>query len=46
MWAIYNSVGNYRRLASDAIERQLRAGFLLKEDAEILRRDTIEQVTF
>jgi hypothetical protein len=46
MWAIYKTVDNYRRQAGEAIERQIQAGFLLPEDAEVLRRDTIEQVSF
>ncbi|KAJ5561071.1 hypothetical protein N7535_009268 [Penicillium sp. DV-2018c] len=46
MWTIYKTVDNYRRLAGEAIERQIEAGFLLPEDAEILRRDTIEHVLF
>lgn len=45
MWAIYKSVETYRRQAGEAIERQMKAGFLLREDAEVLRRDTIEQVS-
>jgi hypothetical protein len=39
-------VENYRRQAGEAIHRQIEAGFLLPEDAEVLRRDTIEQVSF
>ncbi|KAJ5782644.1 hypothetical protein N7457_004418 [Penicillium paradoxum] len=45
MWALYKSVENYRRQAGEAVERQIQAGFLLPEDAEVLRRDTIEQVS-
>jgi hypothetical protein len=39
-------VENYRRQAGEAIDRQIEAGFLLPEDAEVLRRDTVEQVSF
>ncbi|CAI7674640.1 unnamed protein product [Penicillium discolor] len=46
LWAIYKTVANYRRQAGEAINRQLEAGFLLPEDAEVLRRDTVEQVSF
>ncbi|KAJ5800150.1 uncharacterized protein N7518_002218 [Penicillium psychrosexuale] len=46
LWAVYKTVANYRRQAGEAIERQIKAGFLLPEDAEVLRRDTIEQVSF
>lgn len=46
LWALYKTVENYRRQAGEAIDRQIEAGFLLPEDAEILRRDTIEQVSF
>ncbi|KAJ5120274.1 uncharacterized protein N7515_009662 [Penicillium bovifimosum] len=46
MWMSYKTVGNYRRQAGEAIERQIQNGFLLPEDAEILRRDTIEHVSF
>ncbi|CAI7592641.1 unnamed protein product [Penicillium glandicola] len=46
LWAVYKTVANYRRQAGEAIERQIDAGFLLPEDAEVLRRDTIEQVSF
>ncbi|KAG0161231.1 hypothetical protein PDIDSM_8765 [Penicillium digitatum] len=46
LWAIYKTVANYRRQAGEAIQRQIEAGFLLPEDAEVLRRDTIEQVSF
>lgn len=45
MWIIYKSIQNYQRLAGKAIQRQLEAGFLLIEDAEVLRRDTVEQIT-
>jgi hypothetical protein len=43
---LYGTVGNYRRLAGWAIQSQVKAGFLLASDAETLRRETIEQVTF
>ncbi|KAJ5250190.1 hypothetical protein N7489_000600 [Penicillium chrysogenum] len=46
LWALYKTVENYRRQAGEAIDRQIEAGFLLPEDAEVLRRDTIEQVSF
>jgi hypothetical protein len=46
LWAIYKTVENYRRQAGEAVNRQIDAGFLLREDAEVLRRDTIEQVSF
>ncbi|KAJ5356644.1 hypothetical protein N7517_011253 [Penicillium concentricum] len=46
LWAVYKTVENYRRQAGEAVERQIDAGFLLSEDAEVLRRDTIEQVVF
>ncbi|KAJ5952612.1 uncharacterized protein N7479_011025 [Penicillium vulpinum] len=46
MWAVYKTVANYRRQAGEAVDRQIEAGFLLPEDAEVLRRDTIEQVSF
>ncbi|KAJ5925928.1 signal peptide-containing protein [Penicillium verhagenii] len=42
--AIYGSVGEYRHRAGEAIQRQIESGFLLPEDAEILRRETVEQV--
>lgn len=43
---LYGTVANYRRLAGLAISKQIRAGFLLPEDAEVLRRETIESVVF
>lgn len=43
---LYGTVANYRRLAGLAIRKQIRAGFLLSEDAEVLRRETIEKVIF
>ncbi|GFP60273.1 hypothetical protein TASIC1_0017003500 [Trichoderma asperellum] len=43
---LYGTVANYRRLAGLAISKQIRAGFLLREDAELLRRETIESVVF
>ncbi|KAF7561733.1 hypothetical protein G7046_g2405 [Stylonectria norvegica] len=43
---VYGSLANYRRIAGQAIERQIRAGFLLPADAEVLRRETIEEVHF
>lgn len=44
MLALYGSVGEYRRRAGEAIQRQIDSGFLLSEDAEILRRETVEQI--
>ena len=44
--SLYGTVANYRRLAGRAIDTQIRAGFLLLEDAEILRRETVENVSF
>jgi hypothetical protein len=46
MLEIYKSLANFRRQAADAIYRQVVNGFLLPEDAEILRRDALEHVTF
>ncbi|UKZ48316.1 hypothetical protein TrVGV298_002539 [Trichoderma virens] len=43
---LYGTVANYRRLAGLAIGEQIQAGFLLPEDAEVLRRETVEGVTF
>ncbi|RFU75809.1 signal peptide-containing [Trichoderma arundinaceum] len=43
---LYGTVSNYRRLAGLAIDKQTRAGFLLVEDAEILRRETVERIIF
>lgn len=43
---LYGTVANYRVLAGSAISKQVRAGFLLPEDAEVLRRETIERVVF
>ncbi|KAL7933064.1 hypothetical protein V8C35DRAFT_327844 [Trichoderma chlorosporum] len=43
---LYGTVANYRRLAGLAISKQLRTGFLLPEDAEVLRRKTVESVIF
>jgi hypothetical protein len=44
--ALYKSVANYRKLATDAIRCQLRAGFLLGGDLKTLHRDTVEKVSF
>jgi hypothetical protein len=46
MQKLYGSVLNYRKLAGVAICDQIKAGFLLPEDAEILRRETVETVDF
>ncbi|PYI36173.1 hypothetical protein BP00DRAFT_387391 [Aspergillus indologenus CBS 114.80] len=43
---LYGSVAAYRRRAGAAIARQIRSGFLLPEDAEVLRRETVERVHF
>jgi hypothetical protein len=43
---LYGTVANYRRVAGLAINKQIQAGFLLPEDAEVLRRETIESVIF
>lgn len=43
---LYGTVANYRRLAGLAIRKQIQAGFLLPDDAEVLRRETIEKVIF
>lgn len=43
---LYGTVSNYRCLAGLAIRKQIRAGFLLPEDAEVLRRETIETAAF
>lgn len=43
---LYGTVANYRRLAGLAIKKQIQAGFLLPEDAEVLRRETVENVIF
>lgn len=43
---LYGTVANYRHLAGLAISKQIRAGFLLPEDAEVLRRETVESVSF
>lgn len=43
---LYGTVANYRRLAGLAISRQIEAGFLLPEDAEVLRRETVESTVF
>ncbi|KAJ5652687.1 hypothetical protein N7507_010113 [Penicillium longicatenatum] len=44
--AIYGSVAEYRRRAGGAIQRQMESRFLLPEDAETLRRETVEGVVF
>lgn len=43
---LYGTMANYRRLAGLAIKKQIQAGFLLPEDAEVLRRETVENVVF
>ncbi|CAH0051771.1 unnamed protein product [Clonostachys solani] len=43
---IYGSVSNYRRVAGEALRRQIQDGFLLLADAETLRRETVEGVNF
>mgnify|MGYP005988466555 CR=1 FL=1 len=44
--SMYKSVHGYRRAAGQAIQRQMQAGFLLQADAEVLRRETIENALF
>ncbi|RAH51164.1 uncharacterized protein BO95DRAFT_492330 [Aspergillus brunneoviolaceus CBS 621.78] len=44
--ALYGSVAAYRRRAGAAIARQMKLSFLLPEDAEVLRRETVERVHF
>ncbi|KAJ5770480.1 uncharacterized protein N7511_002531 [Penicillium nucicola] len=46
MKANYRNIANYRKLATEAIQAQLRVGFLLEDDREILHRDTVENVVF
>ncbi|KAJ5548486.1 hypothetical protein N7513_005720 [Penicillium frequentans] len=43
LFAVYGSVAEYRRRAGEAIQRQIENRFLLTEDAEILRRESVEQ---
>ncbi|KAE9582327.1 hypothetical protein CGCF415_v012320 [Colletotrichum fructicola] len=43
---LYGSVGNYQSVAGRAINEQVKSGFLLPEDAEILRREVVENVDF
>ncbi|KAL6815250.1 hypothetical protein GGI42DRAFT_311161 [Trichoderma sp. SZMC 28013] len=43
---LYGTVANYRHLAGLAISKQIRAGFLLPDDAEVLRRETVERIRF
>lgn len=43
---LYITVGNYRQHAGEALRDQIDAGFLLPCDAEVLRRETVEQVDF
>jgi hypothetical protein len=43
---VYDSVAEYRRLAGKAVLRQVAEGFLLPCDAEVLRRETVEGVSF
>jgi hypothetical protein len=43
---LYGSVVEYRRLAGEAVLRQVAEGFLLPCDAEVLRRETVEGVSF
>uniref|UniRef100_A0A8H7N2X9 Alpha/beta hydrolase domain-containing protein n=1 Tax=Bionectria ochroleuca TaxID=29856 RepID=A0A8H7N2X9_BIOOC len=43
---VYGSVSNYRRVAGETLRRQIQDGFLLLADAETLRRETVETVTF
>ncbi|PYI24407.1 hypothetical protein BO86DRAFT_379405 [Aspergillus japonicus CBS 114.51] len=45
-YAAINSMAAYRRRAGTAIARQMKSGFLLPEDAEVLRRETVERVHF
>ena len=41
---MYGNILNYRKLAGAAILEQIKSGFLLPEDAEVLRRETVESV--
>ncbi|KAM5341797.1 hypothetical protein ACJ41O_014828 [Fusarium nematophilum] len=43
---LYGSVTTYQQMAGQAIQRQIKDGFLLPCDAETLRRDSIEKVVF
>lgn len=44
--SLYHSVWNYRVKAGAAIYNQVRRGFLLDEDAGILRKEVVEEVIF
>ena len=43
---MYRTVFNYRKETGQAIMDQMQAGFLLPDDAETLRRETVESVVF
>jgi len=42
----FASVESYRLAAGVAIKRQVEEGFLLPADAETLRRETVDAVSF
>jgi hypothetical protein len=42
--SLYGTTANYRRVAGKALQAQLDQGLLLREDAEVLRRETIEPI--